>query len=45
MRTRAAMYDIADQQFSKLLANNGGMGLARMVVGGLKAAEQHTHKK
>jgi flagellar protein FlgJ len=29
------MLDVADQQFSKLLANNGGMGLARVVVRGL----------
>jgi Rod binding domain-containing protein len=29
------MQDVADQQFSKLLADNGGLGLARMVVSGL----------
>ncbi len=29
------MFDVADQQFSKLLANNGGLGLARVVVSGL----------
>jgi Rod binding domain-containing protein len=32
---KSTMLDIADQQFSKLLANNGGMGLARMIVAGL----------
>ena len=40
--TRSTMLDIGDQQFSKLLANNGGMGLARMVVSGL---EQSTREK
>jgi peptidoglycan hydrolase FlgJ len=29
------MLDVADQQFAKLLAHNGGMGLARVVVSGL----------
>lgn len=33
--TKATMLDVADQQFSQLLAKNGGMGLARMVVKGL----------
>ena len=31
----ATMYDVADQQFSQLLAQNGGLGLARMIAGGL----------
>jgi Rod binding domain-containing protein len=31
-----AMYDIADQQFSKMLADKGGMGLANMVIAGLQ---------
>ncbi len=31
----ATMLDMADQQFSKLLAKNGGMGLAHMIVTGL----------
>jgi Rod binding domain-containing protein len=30
-----AMRDIADQQFSQLLANHGGLGLARILVKGL----------
>lgn len=37
--TGETMLDVADQQFSQLLANNGGVGLARMVVSGLK--DQH----
>ncbi len=32
---KSTMLDVADQQFSQLLANNGGLGLARMVVRGL----------
>jgi flagellar protein FlgJ len=32
----STMLDLADQQFSKLLANNGGLGLAKLVVKGLK---------
>lgn len=33
--TGATMFDVADQQFSQLLANNGGMGLAKMITKGL----------
>ena len=29
------MLDVADQQFSQLLANNGGFGMAKMIVSGL----------
>jgi Rod binding domain-containing protein len=32
----ATMYDVADQQFSQLLANNGGLGLSRMIASGLE---------
>ncbi|MBZ5601587.1 MAG: rod-binding protein [Acidobacteriia bacterium] len=32
---KSTMLDVADQQFSQLLANRGGMGLAKMVVNGL----------
>ncbi len=31
----STMLDVADQQFSQVLANNGGLGLARLVVKGL----------
>jgi peptidoglycan hydrolase FlgJ len=34
--TGATMLDVADQQFAQVLANNGGVGLARMVLGGLQ---------
>jgi len=42
--TKSTMLDIADQQFSKLLANNGGMGLSRMIVKGLKQAEANANR-
>lgn len=32
----STMQDVADQQFSQVLANNGGLGLARLVVKGLQ---------
>lgn len=32
----STMLDIADQQFSQLLARNGGLGLAHMIVKGLQ---------
>jgi Rod binding domain-containing protein len=31
----STMQDVADQQFSQVLANNGGFGLAQLVVKGL----------
>ena len=31
----ATMLDVADQQFSQVLANNGGLGLAHLIVTGL----------
>jgi peptidoglycan hydrolase FlgJ len=34
--TNSAMLDVADQQFAQMLANNGGIGLARLIVKGLK---------
>jgi Rod binding domain-containing protein len=33
------MMDLADQQLSQLLAQNGGMGLAQMIVKGLNMEE------
>lgn len=38
--TGSTMIDVADQQFSQLLANNGGLGLARMVASGLEKESQ-----
>jgi Rod binding domain-containing protein len=37
------MMDLADQQLSQLLARNGGMGLAQMIVKGLQT-EGSTHE-
>jgi Rod binding domain-containing protein len=33
--TSETMWDVASQQFSKVIAENGGMGIARMIVQGL----------
>lgn len=38
------MLDLANQQFSQLLANNGGLGLARLLVKGLNQGEQNANK-
>lgn len=34
--SNSTMLDVADQQFSQMLANNGGIGMARLIVNGLK---------
>ena len=39
------MLDMADQQFSQLLANNGGLGLAHMLVKGLNQGDQNANKQ
>jgi Rod binding domain-containing protein len=31
-----AMFDVAGQQFAQVLANNGGLGLAKMIIQGLQ---------
>lgn len=36
--TGATMLDVADQQFAQMLASNGGMGLAKVIAGGLEPA-------
>jgi flagellar protein FlgJ len=38
--TGSTMTEMADQQFAQLLASNGGMGLAKMVVEGLERRHQ-----
>ncbi len=35
----STMLDLADQQFSQVLANNGGLGLAKLIVKGLNNAD------
>jgi len=42
---KATMLDVADQQFSQLLANSGGMGLARMVVSGLTEESTASYRR
>ncbi len=42
--TGSTMLDVADQQFSQLLARNGGLGLAHMIVSGLERGEQNAHR-
>ena len=37
----STMFDVADQQFAAMLAKSGGIGLSRLVAGGLKAAPDH----
>jgi Rod binding domain-containing protein len=34
--TAEPMWDMAAQQFAQILANNGGFGLAKLIVGGLE---------
>ena len=34
----STMMDVADQQFSQVLSNNGGLGLAKLIVKGLNNA-------
>ncbi|MGH9558713.1 MAG: rod-binding protein [Bryobacteraceae bacterium] len=43
--TGETMMDVADQQFSKLLASNGGMGLAKMIVKGLNQQQDAEHSQ
>lgn len=33
--SKQTMLDVADQQFARVLANNGGLGMAKMIVTGL----------
>jgi flagellar protein FlgJ len=42
--TGSTMLDVADQQFSQLLAKNGGLGLAKMVISGLKQGEANANR-
>ena len=39
------MLDVADQQFAQVLANHGGIGLARLAVQGLNQGAAHAHRK
>jgi Rod binding domain-containing protein len=37
--TGETMFDLAGQQFAQMMANNGGLGLAKMIAAGLKQRE------
>jgi Rod binding domain-containing protein len=37
--SNTTMLEVADQQFSQMLANSGGLGLARLIVQGLKPSD------
>jgi peptidoglycan hydrolase FlgJ len=41
----STMLDVANQQFSQLLAKNGGLGLAKLIVQGLHQDEPAGHSK
>ena len=40
----STMLDIADQQFSQVLANNGGLGLAKLIVKGLNQGPSNANQ-
>jgi Rod binding domain-containing protein len=41
----STMLDVADQQFSQVLANNGGLGLATLVVKGLSQGQANANQQ
>lgn len=41
----STMLDVADQQFSQVLANNGGLGLATLVVKGLNQGQANANQQ
>lgn len=41
----STMLDLADQQFSQVLANNGGLGLAKLVVKGINQGQIDANHK
>jgi Rod binding domain-containing protein len=40
----STMLDVADQQFSQVLANNGGLGLAKLIVKGLNQGPSNANQ-
>ncbi len=40
----STMLDLADQQFSQVLANNGGLGLAKLIVNGLNQGQSNANQ-
>jgi Rod binding domain-containing protein len=41
----STMLDVADQQFSQVLANNGGLGLAKLVVKGINQGQTNANQQ
>lgn len=41
----STMLDLADQQFSQVLANNGGLGLAKLIVKGLNQGQKNADQQ
>jgi Rod binding domain-containing protein len=41
--TASTMLDVADQHFSEVLANNGGFGLAKLIVKGLNQGQTNAN--
>jgi len=41
----STMLDVADQQFSQVLANNGGLGLATLIVKGLNQGQANANQQ
>jgi Rod binding domain-containing protein len=41
----STMLDVADQQFSQVLANNGGLGLANLIVKGLNQGQANANQQ
>jgi len=41
----STMLDVADQQFSQVLSNNGGFGLAKLIVKGLNQGQQNANQQ
>jgi Rod binding domain-containing protein len=41
----STMLDVADQQFSQVLANNGGLGVAKLIVKGLNQGQTNANQQ
>lgn len=41
----STMLDVADQQFSQVLANNGALGLAKLIVKGLNQGQTNANQQ
>lgn len=43
--SKQTMLDVADQQFAQVLANNGGLGMAKMIVTGLNKESSNANQQ